>query len=176
MMRTYLVVVASLLLSFMAANPASAQGVFKVEKGEAFNKIVPRDFVLEENAIPTEKRNSTLVLTPSGARLVAGLLDTSGYSSQVQEKYLGMLIAEGNVEVCGHQLAIGSYGFGLAKVQGAAGGHPSKFFLYNQSGKKVAECTARWDEKLKNPRPLQVVAGGSGAARLYLGRTWVELK
>ena len=175
-MRTCLVIVASMLLSLMVANPASAQGVFKVEKGEAFNKIVPKDFVLEENAIPTEKRNSTLVLTPSGGRLVAGLLDTSGYSSQVQEKYLGMLISEGSLAVCGHQLAVGSYGFGLAEAKGNAGGHPSEFFLYNQAGKKVAECSAKWDENLKSPRPLQVVPGKSGTARLYLGRTWVELK
>ena len=175
-MRTSLVAIAFLLLSFVAVTPASAQRVFKVEKGEAFNKIIPRDFVLEENAIPTEKRNSALVLTPSGARLVAGLLDTSGYSSQVQEKYLGMLIAEGNVEVCGHQLAIGSYGFGLAKAQGTAGSHPSRFFLYNQAGKKIAECAAKWDENLKSPRPLQVVASGIGTARFYLGRNWVQLK
>ena len=175
-MRTSLVAIAFLSLSLLAAIPASAQGVFKVEKGEALNKIIPRDFVLEENSIPTEKRNSTLVRTPSGARLVAGLLDTSGYSSQVQEKYLGMLIAEGNVEVCGHQVAVGSYGFGLAKAEDTAGGRPSKFFLYNQAGNKVAECAAEWDDHLKNPRPLQVVASGSGTARLYLGRTWIELK
>jgi hypothetical protein len=175
-MRTSLVAFTSLMLIFTAAIPASAQGVFKVEKGEAFNKIIPRDFVLEENSIPTEKRNSTLVLTPSGTRLVAGLLDTSGYSSQVQEKYLGMLIAEGNVEVCGHQIAIGSYGFGLSKAKGGAGSHPSRFLLYNQAGKRVVECAARWDEKLKSPIPLQVVASRGGTARLYLGRTWVELK
>ncbi len=175
-MKTSLVAIASLMMMFVVANPASAQGVFKVEKGEAFNKIIPRDFVLEENSIPTEKRNSTLVLMPSGARLVAGLLDTSGYSSQVQEKYLGMLIAEGKVEVCGHQVAIGSYGFGLAKAKGVAGSHPSRFFLYNQAGTRVVECAARWDENLKNPSPMQVAASGSGTARLYVGRTWVELK
>jgi hypothetical protein len=175
MMRT-LVAIASLLVTFMAASPAAAQRVFKVEKGEAFNKIVPRDFVLEENSIPTEKRNSTLVLTPSGSRLIAGLLDTSGYSSQVQEKYLGMLIAEGNVEVCSHPLAIGSYGFGLAKSKGIAGEPPSKFFLYNQAGNRVAECAVKVDEQLKIPRPLQVVPSRGGTARLYLGRTWVELK
>ena len=174
-MKTCIVLVASLLLSIMAANPANAQGVFKVEKGEAFNKILPKDFVLEENAIPTEKRNSVLVVAPSGARVVTGLLDTSGYSSQVQEKYLGMLIAEGSVDVCGNRVAVGSYGFGLAKAPGAAEGHPSKFLLYNQAGEKVAECGAQWDAKIKSPRPLQVVASG-GTARLYLGRTWVELK
>jgi hypothetical protein len=176
MMKTCFVVVASLLLSAMVASPASAQGMFKVEKGEAFNKIVPKDFVLEENAIPAEKRNSVLALTPSGGRVIAGLLDTSGYSSQVQEKYLGMLISEGNLEVCGHEVGTGSYGFGLAKAPGAAQEKASKFMLYNQAGKKVVECTADWDAKLKSPRPLQVVVTGGGTARLYVSRSWVELK
>ncbi len=174
-MKACLIVFASLLLTTMTAGPASAQGGFKVEKGEAFNKILPKDFVLEENAIPTEKRNSVLVVSPSGARIVAGLLDTSGYSSQVQEKYLGMLITEGSVEVCGNQVAIGSYGFGLAKPAGAAEASGSKFMLYNQAGEKDAECTAEWDAKLKAPRPLQVVTSGD-SARLYVGRDWVELK
>lgn len=174
-MKAYLVVVASLLLSVMVAMPASAQGVFKVEKGKAFNNVVPKDFVLEENAIPTEKRNSALVATPSGGRLVVGLLDTSGYSSQVQEKYLGMLISEGSVHVCGNKVATGSYGFGLAKSSAAAGEHASQFMLYNQAGEKVVECKARWDAKIQGPRPLEVIPNG-GTARLYVGRAWVELK
>lgn len=175
-MKACLIVVASLLVSITAAKPAVAQGAFKVEKGEAFNKVLPKDFVLEENAIPTEKRNSALVITPSGARLIVGLLDTSGYSSQVQEKYLGMMIAEGSIDVCGHQIAIGSYGFGLAKRPGATEAHALRFMLYNQAGAKVAECTARWDAKTPSPRPLEVVVNGGRTARLYVGRTWVELK
>jgi len=175
-MKAYLIVAASLLVSVMVANPAVAQGVFKVETGQAFNKIVPKDFVLEENAIPTQKRNSALVLTPSGSRLVVGLLDTSGYSSQVQEKYLGMLIAEGSLDVCGHSVAIGSYGFGLTKSPGGSEGQASQFMLYNQDGQKVTECSAKWDAKIKRPRPLQVVVEGSSTARLYVGRNWIELK
>ena len=174
-MKTCFVVVASLLLSAMVASPASAQGMFKVEKGEAFNKIVPKDFVLEENAIPAEKRNTVLALTPSGGRVIAGLLDTSGYSSQVQEKYRGMLISEGSVNVCGHEVGTGSYGFGFTKAPGASQGKTSDFMLYDQAGKKVMECTAKWDAKLKSPRPLQVVVNG-GTARLYVSRSWVELK
>lgn len=174
-MKTCLAFAASLLLTFMVARPASAQGVFKVEKGEALNKIVPGNFVLEENAIPVEKRNSVLVITPSGARMVAGLLDTSGYTSQVQEKYLGMLVTEGNVEVCSKRIEVGSYGFGLAKLPGAAEGKAERFNLYNQAGHRVAECTAKWDSKLRTPRPLQVVTSG-GTARFYMGRNWVELK
>jgi hypothetical protein len=174
-MKTCLVVIASICLGLVAANPASAQNAFKVEKGEAFNKIVPKDVVLEENAIPTEKRNSVLVITPSGGRVVAGLVDTSGYSSQVQEKYVGMLINESSLNVCGHQVGIGSYGFGLVKASGTAEGKASGFVLYNQAGKQVARCAAKWDAEIKSPRPLQVVVNGE-TARLYVGRAWVELK
>lgn len=175
-MKAHLVVAASLLLIVMVGIPANAQGVFKVETGQAFNKIIPKDFVLEANAIPTEKRNSALVITPSGSRLVVGLLATSGYSSQVREKYMGMLIAEGSVDVCGNPVAIGSYGFGLERSPGIPESHVAKFILYNQGGKKVTECSAAWDSRIKHPTPLQVVVKGMGTARLYLGRNWVELK
>src|SRR5579885_194366 len=98
-MKTCMIVNFALLLGAISVQPASAQGGVTVETGQAFNKVIPRDQVLKENAIPTEKRNSALVLTPSGARVIAGMLDTSGYSSQVQEKYLGMLIVEGKLNV-----------------------------------------------------------------------------
>lgn len=175
-MKTCVVVAASFLLGLASVSPAGAQGTFKVEQGQTFNKMLPRDFVLEENAIPTEKRNTALVITPSGSRMLVGLLDTSGYSSQVQEKYLGMLIAEGSAEVCGHQIGVGSYGFGLARAAGSAEGKASMFMLYNQAGKRVARCPAKWDSQLKGPRPLQVVVSGGGSARLYLSRNWVGLK
>lgn len=108
--------------------------------------------------------------------MVMGLLDVSGYTSQIQEKYLGMLIAEGSVDVCGNRLAVGSYGFGLARPEGAGAGHAAKFILYNQAGEKVGECTASWDAQMKSPRPLKVVVNSGRTARLYLGRNWVELK
>lgn len=174
-MKGYLIVAASLLMSVMVAVPASAQSGFKVEKGEALNKIVPKDFVLEANAIPTEKRDSALVITPSGSRLVVGLLDTSGYSSNVQMKYSGMLITEGKLGVCGHHLAVGSYGFGIVRAEGFPESHKAQFVLYNQGGHKVMGCSAAWDSEIKTPRPLQVVVKGN-TARLYLGRNWVELK
>lgn len=175
-MKTHLAVVASLLLTIMVGKAANAQGVFKVETGQAFSKIIPKDFVLEANAIPTEKRNSALVITPSGSRLVVGLLATSGYSSQVQEKYTGMLITEGRVNMCGNPVTTGSYGFGIGRSPGIPESHAAKFILYNQGGQKVTECSAGWDARIKHPAPLRVVVGGMGSARLYLGRTWVELK
>lgn len=175
-MRRYFISAAALLLSLVAAGPGQAQNVFKVETGKAFTRAVPKDFYLEGNAIPTEKRNSALAITPAGARLLVGLIDTTGYSSRIQQKYIGMLIAEGRVEVCGNAVPVGSYGFGLAKSGGSSNAQGAKFLLYNQAGQRVAECSTGWDPKVAHPVPLQVQVGGGASARLYLGRNWVELK
>lgn len=175
-MKPYLIFAFSLAAAVMVAGPVRGQSAFKVETGTALTKVLPRDFVLEGSAILVEKRNAALAMTPSGARVVVALLATAGYSSQIQKKYSGMLITEGSLEVCGNPVAIGSYGFGLAKAAGATSGKGSKFILYNQAGDKVAECSAMWDARIEHPKPLGVVANKAGSARLYVGRNWVELK
>lgn len=165
-----------LLLPSLAATAqvARAQGSFQLVTGKEFNSALPKDFYLEGNAIPTQKRNAVLVKTPAGAQLLLALLDTSGYSSQVQEKYLGMLINAGSVSVCGEQLGVGSYGFGLIKPAGHTDANAT-FVLYDQAGKKVCECTSEKDSQLQRPSPLQVKTSG-GEATLYLGRYRVDIK
>ena len=148
---------------------ACAQAAFEQLTGKAFESAVPNDFYLEGNRIPVEKRNAALLKTPAGARVVLALIDTTGYSSQIQQKYIGMVITEGKVSVCTVSLDVGSYGFGLEKPAG-------NFFLYNQAGEKVGECAAKKDSAVKQPKPLSVVLGKEGGARLYLGRYFLELK
>lgn len=148
-----------------------AQGGVELVTGKAFDGAVPKDFYLEGNAIPTEKRNTVLMKTPAGARALFGLIDTTGYSSQIQKKYIGMIITETDLTLNGQRLSVGSYGFGLD--QPASGDGTLK--VYNQAGAPVADCAAKKDADLKQPRPLQVVPGKEGA-RLYLGRYWVEIK
>lgn len=162
----------------LVAAQARAQGQYRVESGKAFDNAIPQSFYLEGNSIPVEKRNSLLALTPSGARLVAGLIDTTGYSSEVQQKYVGMLISEGSVDVCSKRVGVGSYGFGLSRPHAAAGKMegPAQFHLYNQAGHQVATCQTPWDSKFQHPRPLELVPGPAGSARLYLGRNYIELK
>jgi hypothetical protein len=154
---------------------ACAQGAFEQLTGKAFESAVPNDFYLEGNRIPVEKRNAALLKTPAGARLVLALIDTTGYSSQIKQKYIGMVITEGTVSVCGVSLSVGSYGFGLEKPA-ASSSEDAKFFLYNQAGDKVGDCAAKKDNALKQPKPLGVVLSKEGGARLYLGRYFLELK
>src|SRR5215472_7896144 len=108
---TYVVLIAALLVA--APSRLGAQGNFASVTGKAFDSAMPKDFYLEGNAIPTEKRNAALLKTPAGARVLFALIDTTGYSSQIKKKYIGMVIAEGGVSVCGVGLSVGSYGFGL---------------------------------------------------------------
>jgi hypothetical protein len=170
---TWLVLALATLLAWPSM--VLAQGAFQLVTGDEFKKALPKDFYLEGNAIPTQERNAALMKTPAGARALVALIDTTGYSSQIQQKYEGMLITEGGLSLCGTMVRVGSYGFGLARPTPPSDAD-AKFFLYNQAGRKVAECVAKKDNKLEQPVPLKVVVGEGAAARLYLTRYWLELK
>ena len=155
--------------------PSAKAQKFEIVTGKAFDSAVPKDFYLEGNAIPTEKRNAVLVKTPAGARAVFALIDTTGYAASITAKYVGMLITEADLTVCGHKVPAGSYGFGW--VLPATGvDAPGKFSLFNQAGAAVADCSAPRQADLKQPRPLQVVAAPDGSARLYHGKNFVEIR
>ena len=168
-------ILVAIALLMGAPRGARAQGAFEQLTGKAFDTAIPNDFYLEGNRIPVGKRNAALLKTPAGARLLLALLDTTGYSSQIKEKYAGMIITEGTVSVCSVSLSVGSYGFGLEKPA-ATSSEDAKFFLYNQAGEKVGDCGAKKDKAVKQPKPLNVVLSKEAGARLYLGRYFLELK
>ncbi len=166
--------IASTVLLGMAGS-AFAQAKFEIVTGKPFDSALPKDFYLEGNAIPTEKLNSVLVHLPGGQRALFGLIDTTGYSSNIQAKYVGMIITEADVSVCGQKLGTGSYGFGWTQPANGVD-QPGKILVYNQAGDKITECDTPRDANLKQPKPLQVVPTGAGVARLYHGRHYVELR
>jgi len=165
--------VAVFLLLLLTVSMLPAQSKFEVVTGKEFDSAMPKDFYLEGNAIPTQKRNANLVHLPSGARALFALIDTTGYSADIIAKYVGMIITEADVSICGTKVTVGSYGFGWARP-GTGVDQPGKFSLYNQAGAKVTECSSPRDANLKQPRPLQVIPSG-GAAKLYFGRHYVEM-
>jgi len=153
---------------------ALAQHGFEPVTGKAFDNAVPKDFYLEGNSIPTQKRNASVVRTPAGARAVFALIDTSGYGTDIIAKYNGMIITEGDLTMCGQNVGVGSYGFGW-KRPATGVDEPGKFSLYNQAGGAVAECQTPRDAALKQPHPLQMVLS-DGTAKLYYGRHYLEIK
>lgn len=152
----------------LAALPAPAAAQEKLE-GKAFDAAVVKDFYLEGNAIPAQKRNTVVLKGADGKRMVFGLLDTTGYSAEIQAKYAGMLILERKATIGGVAVGTGAYGFGLVKGTPAEG--PGKLAVYDVGGAKVGEAGAQWDAALAQPVPLQFTNG-----RLYVGRHWVEVK
>jgi len=155
----------------LAAVPATAQ-VEKLE-GKTFDGAYVREFYLEGNAIPTQKRNTVILKGADGKRLVFSLLDTTGYSTEIQQKYLGMLIFERPVTLGTAKVGAGAYGFGLKKPQPPEG--LGTLFVYDVGGAKVAEAAASHDGEIARPVPLQVVTK-DGKSRLYAGRHWVEIQ
>jgi hypothetical protein len=152
-----------------------AQGSYEIVTGKAFDSAMVKDFYLEGNAIPAEKRNAALLKTPAGSRVLLALIDTAGYSSQVQQKYEGMIISEGNFTVCGLKVGVGSFGFGHTKPA-ATSNEDMQLALYDQAGAKLGECAGKKDAAMTQPKPLQVVTGKGQAAKLYLGRYAFELR
>lgn len=158
-MKKTLVVIA--FIAFLLAawqNSARAQGGFEKVTGEAFTKAVPDHFELEGIHLPVRKPNTVLLKTDKGARVIMGLLDTSGSSRGVRLKYSGMLFSETKISVCGISLSAGSYGFGLwaPKPPSKADG---KFTLYTQEGDEVGDCDATRDESIKVPLDATIAKG-----------------
>jgi len=177
MKKTLMVTGFIVMVGLLAAWPstARAQGGFELVTGDAVTRAVPADFYLEGNRIPVEKRNAALLKNAKGARVVVGLIDTSGYSSQIQQKYVGMLITETRISVCGNAIGVGSYGLGLERPA-ATSAADAPFRIYNQAGEKVGECAAKKDDSVKQPKPLEVAAPKVGSAKLYLGKYVIEIK
>ena len=160
--------VALAVAALVALVPVPAQAQEKLE-GKAFDAAYVKDFYLEGNSIPTQKRNTVILKGADGKHLVFGLLDTSGYSTEIQQKYAGMIIVERKVTIGGAAVGTGAYGFGLQKGTPAEG--PGKLVIYDVAGAKVGEAAAQYDAKLAQPVPLQFAGG-----KLYVGRHWVEVK
>ena len=169
-----------LLLLFVgvAAIPAFAQPRQPVTliTGKAFDAAVPRDFYLEGNAIPTEKRNAAFLRLPSGGRALFALIDTTGYAQDIQTKYVGMFIIESSMGICGAVLQTGSYGFGWVRPKPGAEEGPGLISIYDQAGRSVGSCATSPEGKLEQPRPLQVLPGPGGTGRLYYGRQVVVFR
>lgn len=175
MRKRSLSLVCLLLLGLCTSGVAGVRaGQFAIITGKPLNQAIPRDFYLEGNAIPVEKRNAVLIKTPAGARTLIALIVTAGFASEIQQKYSGMLISEGHLSICGKDVGIGSYGFGMHRLGGSRN-QLAEFALYNQAGGQVVECEMKKDLRTRAPRPVRVVIESSRSARLYLGRYWVEL-
>ena len=135
--------------------------------GVKFKKALPRSFYLEGNAIPIERYHAVLLQKGPRQQVLIGLLATSGYSSDIRQKYIGMLISEMPIKLGAIHLGVGSFGFGLSKAPGAH--HALIFHVYNQAGQSQGTTKAVWDAAMRHPTPLRVLAQGTKVL-IFIGR------
>lgn len=157
----------SLAAFFLAPLSLSAQPKPGVLTTDQIKKVVPSVYFFRGQSASVQLRNSAGFSTADGKYVLAGLVDTSGYSTDVQAKYQGFLITEIKLDIGGTELAPGEYGFGFSK--------DGKFLVMDVGADDLFRVDAQRDEKLARPVPLKVVAQ-DGTYRLYEGRQWVDLK
>ena len=102
-----------------------------------------------------------------GKMALAALVDASGYSTAIQQKYQGMLITEVKLNIGGSVLAPGQYGFGFTA--------DGKFNVMDVANNDVLSTAFQMDAALQHAVPLKLVEDGSGY-KLYAGKKWVAIK
>jgi hypothetical protein len=152
----------SMPLCTVAQAPAPARALHATEAA----KLLPDAVFYAGKSANTQLRNSAGVHYGDGPYVLAVLVDTSGYSTSVQEKYQGYLLTEVPLEFGSHRLAAGAYGIGFV------GDH---FGVMDIGGHDVLQATAAHDAAMTRPMPLQILPGSSpGNYRLCFGRNCTD--
>lgn len=152
----WLVVVAALV----------AQAGAQILTGDQVKKLSPTNYFFAGQSAPVQVRNTAGLKNSAGKVVMAGLVDTSGYSTAIQAKYQGFLITETKLSFDGAALDPGEYGFGFAD---------GKFVVMNVASTDLFSIASQNDDQLKHPVPLKFEKDGAGY-RLYAGRKYVVLK
>src|SRR5258708_23020086 len=144
----------------------AAQLSAQILSGDALKKVIPSAYFFAGQSAAVQTRNSVALKSAGGHFVLAGLVDTSGYSTAIQEKYQGFFITETKVTFDGGSLEPGEYGFGFK------GG---KFLVMNVSSTDLLSANSKNDEPLKHAVPLKLDKDGDGY-RLYAGKNYVAFK
>lgn len=146
--------------------PAGQDTVLKAS--DITPKIFPEHVFFRGQVAPAQLRNTGGVHFADDLFVLASLVDSSGYSTAIKEKYQAYLLNEVTLEVGGQTLKPGAYGFGFV------GG---KFIVMDLAANNLIEAAGQHDAEMKRPVPLQVTAAlAGGSYRLYLGRDFIEFR
>jgi hypothetical protein len=154
----------ALLAALFVSAQQEAAGVLNAE---ALKKVVPATYFFRGQSAPVQLRNSAGFTSANNMFTLAGLVDTSGYASDVQEKYQGFLITEVKLTIEGSDLPAGAYGFGFEK--------DGNFLVMDVGAHNLFSVPFHTDQNLPRAVPLKIIAD-QGSYRLYAGKKWVSLK
>jgi len=151
----------------MLGSAAAQQATKHVLSADELKKAVPTEFFFRGQKAPVQLRNAVGFQLADSKMALAALVDASGYSTAIQQKYQGFLITEVKLNVGGSEIAPGEYGFGFTS--------DGKFVVMDVANNDVLSAASQTDAELKRPVPLKLVEDGAGY-KLYAGKKWVGIK
>jgi hypothetical protein len=151
---------------FCSAVSAQNKATFEILNEKEANVVIPTSFYFAGQSAPTQMRNATVARIGKARLVIVGLVDTSGYSTEISGKYEGFFITDSPVKIGDKSLGTGAYGFGFSK--------DGKINIFDISSKQILSVTTRNDAEMKRPRPLQMTAEPNGI-RLYKGKSYVVI-
>ena len=166
-MQTKRTAILGALTLVMLASAVAQQASKHILNSDEVKKAVPTEYFFRGQKAPVQVRNAVGFQLADGKMMLAALVDASGYSTAVQQKYQGMLITETKLNIGGSELAPGQYGFGFTA--------DGKFVAMDVANDDVLSTASQTDSALQHAVPLKLVEDGTGY-KLYAGKKWVGIK
>jgi hypothetical protein len=135
--------------------------------------LMPAQVFFRGQSATVQMRNSGGVRYADGMFTLMALVDTSGYSSGIQQRYQAYLITEVPLELGdgseARKLVPGAYGVGFIQND--------RFVVMDLGANELLSVGSHHDADLRRPMPLQVLdTPAEGAYRFYEGRSFVALR
>jgi hypothetical protein len=151
----------------MLASAVAQQTSKHVLSSDELKKAVPTEYFFRGQKAPVQVRNAVGFQLADTKIMLAALVDASGYSTAIQQKYQGLLITETKLNIGGSELPPGQYGFGFTA--------DGKFVVMDVANNDVLSVPTQTDSALQRAVPLKLVEDGEGY-KLYAGKKWVGIK
>jgi hypothetical protein len=156
-----------LLILIIVGSLWAQQASKHVLSADEVKKATPTEYFYRGQKAPVQLRNAVGFQQADGKMTIAALVDASGYSTAIQQKYQGLLITETKLDIGGSTLAPGQYGFGFTA--------DGKFVVMDVANSDVLSTAYQTEQALQHAVPLKLVADGDGY-KLYAGKKSIAIK
>jgi hypothetical protein len=132
-------------------------------------RLMPSQVFFHSQSATVQLRNSAAFRYGDGMVTLAGVVDTSGYSTAQRETYQFYLLTDVALEAGGKRIAPGAYGCGFLPDKG--------FIVLDLGGNELFHVPSARDAAMARPRPLEMMPGpNADTLKLYIGRDFVTLQ
>jgi hypothetical protein len=151
---------------------AAVQGPGILKPADMAN-LMPEQVFFRGQSATVQMRNSGGLRYADGVFTLVALVDTSGYSSGIQQRYQAYLITEVPLQLGNgagaHKLEPGAYGVGFIQND--------RFVVMDLGAHELLNVGSQQDPALRRAMPLQVLdAPEAGSYRFYEGRSYVTMR